>query len=327
MSAPLLEIKNLHVYFKVYAGILKVLDDVNLIVEQKQKVGLIGEAGCGKTTTMKAILRILPENAMIPRGQILFHGEDLLKMDKKKVQEIRRKSISMVFQDPTAALNPVFKIGTQLFDVLKYSYISKGENPAKDKIKAEAIQVLKEVALPDPERILENYPFQLSGGMRQRICIAMALVAANELLIADEPGTSLDVTIEDQILRLIGRLVEEKGISVILISHALGAVKGLVDKVYVMYAGNIVEVAETEELFSNPLHPYTQSLLKAIPKITGGGIPEGIRGRIVGYLNPPEGCRFAPRCNFAKPLCKNNKPAMFDVGGEHKVACFMYGGT
>jgi peptide/nickel transport system ATP-binding protein len=323
MSTPLLEIKNLHIYFRVYEGTLKVLSGVDLTVCKKEKVGIIGETGCGKSTPMRAMLRILPDNAIIPYGEILFNGKDVLKLGKKELQEIRRKSVSMIFQDPTAALNPVFKVGTQLFDTLKYS--AKGKNLSKSEINAEIIQILREVALPDPERILENYPFQLSGGMRQRVCIAMAMVTANELLIADEPGSSLDATIEDQILRLIGRVVEGKKISAIHISHSLGAVKGLAEKVYVMYAGTIVEVAETEELFSNPLHPYTIGLLRAIPKITGGGVVEGIRGRVTNYLNPPEGCRFFPRCDLAEPLCKSNRPLLFDVSGEHKVACFKYG--
>jgi peptide/nickel transport system ATP-binding protein len=332
MNDPLLEIKDLYVNFDVYGGTLKVLNGLDLTIAKKEKVGLIGEAGCGKTTTMKSILRILANNARIPQGEILINGKDILKLNRGELQTIRRKSISMIFQDPTAALNPVFKIGTQLSDAIKYSLIAEGKSASKSEIKSRAIQILEEVALPDPKRMLENYPFQLSGGMRQRVCIAMAMVAAHELLIADEPGTSLDVTIEDQILKLIDKIVEEKGISIILISHALGAVKGLVDKVYVMYAGSIVEEAETRELFSNPLHPYTQSLINAIPKITGGGIPEPIKGRIVSYLTPPKGCRFFPRCELSTgkappPCCRNNTPKLLDVGKNknHRVACYTYG--
>jgi len=325
--STLLEIKNLHVYYRVYGGMLKVLSGVELTVNKGEKVGLIGEAGCGKTTTMKSIMRILPQNANVPHGEIFFKDKDILKIDKKELQQIRRKEISMVFQDPTAALNPVFKIKDQLFDIIRYAKAEEGkENPSKEEINADAIRVFQEVALPDPERILENYPFQLSGGMRQRVCIAMALVAANDLLIADEPGTSLDVTIEDQILRLLGRLAIEKNLSVILISHALGAVRGLVNRVYVMYAGNIIEVAPTKELFSNPVHPYTRGLLRAIPKLTGGGILEGIRGRIPNYMNPPEGCRFCSRCDSASQSCQNEKPELCDIGKDHQVACFKYGG-
>jgi len=325
VTTSLLEIKDLHVWFSVYGGTLRVLDGVNFQLGKSEKVGLVGEAGCGKTTTMKSILRILPRTARIPRGEVFFGGKDVLKMSSKDVQRVRRRGISMIFQDPTAALNPVFKIGEQITDVIRYSTIDPktGKDLPKEEIRARAVQVLQDVALPDPERIMDNYPIQLSGGMRQRVCIAMALVSAHDLLIADEPGTSLDVTIQDQILRLLGQLAEERGISVILISHALGAVRGLVDRVYVMYAGNIVEVAKTQDLFSNPLHPYAQGLLKAVPKLTGGGIPESIRGRIPSYLNPPEGCRFHPRCEHTMPICEKDRPRLLDAGNRD-VACFLY---
>lgn len=321
----LIEIQDLHVYFQIYEGLLKVLNGVDFTVKKGEKVGLIGETGCGKTTTMKAIMRILPMlSTRIPKGKILFDGKDILEMSQKEIQHVRRRNISMVFQDPTAALNPVFKVGDQLMDVIKYSNIDEtGESLSDEEIEAQAIQVLKEVALPDPERMLENYPIQLSGGMRQRACMAMALVSARDLLIADEPGTNLDVTIQDQILRLLSELVEAKGTSVILISHALGAVRGLVDRVYVMYAGNMIEVARTDDLFADPLHPYANGLFRAVPKLTGGGIPEGIGGRIPEYLNPPKGCRFFPRCDKAIQICKE-KPPFFDVGDAHEVACYLY---
>jgi len=258
MPTPLLDIRDLHVWFRVFKGFLRVLDGINFAVWPGEKVGLVGEMGCGKTTTMKAIMRILPiPPATIRGGEILFGGKDILRMGQGQLQKIRREKISMIFQDPTAALNPVFKIGTQLQDVI--SCTSESERSLKNEdIKARTIQVLKEVSLPDPERMLENYPIQLSGGMRQRICISTALVSAKELLIADEPGTSLDVTIKDQILRLIGEIVEKRGTSVILISHALGAVRNMTDRVYVMYAGSMVEAAKTKDLFDNPLHPYSQ---------------------------------------------------------------------
>jgi peptide/nickel transport system ATP-binding protein len=226
----------------------------------------------------------------------------------------------MIFQDPTAALNPVFTIGEQLMDAIKYS----GKSSSKKEIRARAVQTLKDVALPDPERIMKNYPIQLSGGMRQRICIAMALVTGSELLIADEPTTSLDVTIQDQVLRLLEELVEERNTSTILITHTLGIVREWTDRVYVMYAGSMVEAAKTKGLFSNPLHPYTQGLMGAVPKLTGGGIAEGITGRIPDYLNPPAGCRFHPRCERAMPVCKKTRPPFFNVGDDHQVACFLY---
>ncbi len=322
MSTPLLEIKDLYVHFDVYGGTLKVLDGVNFTVHSGEKVGLVGETGCGKTTTMKAILRILPvPPARIPGGEIYFKGQDILKMGLNELRLVRGKGISMIFQDPTAALNPVFTIGQQLGAAVKYSV---EKQLSKKAIRQQAIASLKEVALPDPERMLDSYPIQLSGGMRQRICIAMALVVSRELLIADEPGTSLDVTIQDQILRLLHRLVAEKNVSVILITHTLGVVRETTDRVYVMYAGNMVEVATTEELFSHPLHPYTHGLMEAVPKLTGGGIADGIPGRIPDYLAPPAGCRFHPRCSRAMNICRRDKPRFCRVSDDHEVACFLY---
>jgi len=321
MAIQLLETENLHTNYTIYEGILKVLNGVEIKLRKGEKLGLIGESGCGKTTTMRAIMRILADNATIPRGRILHEGKDILKMPEKEIQKIRRENISMIFQDPTASLNPVFTIKDQLFDVIKFS---TKEKLTKEEILERAIKVLKSVALPDPDRILKNYPIMLSGGMRQRISIAMALVSASELLIADEPGTNLDVTIQDQILRVIGQLVEERGTSIILISHALGAVKGLVDRVNVMYAGNIIESAPTEDLFSGPLHPYTVGLFQTVPKLTGGGIPEAISGRIPDYINPPPGCRFAPRCKQAMPICQKELPNFRSVGGGHEVRCYLY---
>ena len=321
MVGQLLNIKDLFVDYGVYEGSLKVLNGINFKVGKGEKVGLIGESGCGKSTTMRSIMRILPDNGYFINGQIFYNGKDILKMSDREIQIVRREHMSMIFQDPTAALNPVFTVGEQIDDVIKYSTeekLSKAERLER------AIQALKNVAMPDPERIMKNYPIMLSGGMRQRVCIAMALASASELLIADEPGTNLDVTIQDQILRLIGELVEERSTSIILISHALGAVKGLVNSVYVMYAGNMVEVAPTEKLFSEPLHPYTIGLFKTVPKITGGGIPEAIKGRIPDYLNPPMGCRFSPRCEKAMPICWKEKPSFRKINGEREVACFLY---
>lgn len=326
MTELLLDIQDLCVNFSIYDGTLKVLNNVKIKVRNGEKVGLIGEAGCGKTTTVKSIVRILPvPPAIISNGRILFEGKDTLKMNTKDLNTIRRKEISIIFQDPIAALNPVFKVGTILGDVIKCSSLEKGEELSKEDIKKKSMAVLKEVALPDPERLLNNYPCQLSGGMRQRVCIALALACAGKLLIADEPDTNLDVTIKDQVLRLIKNLVDEMNTSIILISHGLGAVKGLVDRVYTMYAGTIVETAQTYDLFSDPLHPYTRGLIKSVPKLTGGGIPEGIPGRLPNYINPPVGCRFAPRCERAKPICSKSSPTLVNLSNEHEVACFLYG--
>ena len=322
MSEPLLAIKNLHVGFDIYGGHLKVLDGVNFAVGKGEKVGLVGETGCGKTTTMKTVMRILPiPPAKVRDGEVFYKGKNLLRVNLRKVRGVKGKGISMIFQDPTAALNPVFTIGRQLMDVVRYS---TGDDRSGDKIRDRAIGALKDVAMPDPERILSNYPIQLSGGMRQRICIAMALVTGWEFLIADEPTTSLDVTIQDQVLRLLGNLVEEKGNSTVLITHSLGIVREWTDRVYVMYAGTMVEASPTKELFSKALHPYTQGLMKAVPKLTGEGMAEGVTGRIPNYLTPPSGCRFHPRCPHGMPICEKERPPFFDVGNAHQVACYLY---
>jgi peptide/nickel transport system ATP-binding protein len=320
----LLEIKNLHVHFAVYGGRLKVLDGINFYMRNGEKVGLVGETGCGKTTTMKTILRVLPmPPARIPQGQIFFRNRDILKMSNTELRQVRGRKISMIFQDPTAALNPVFSIGQQMIAVIQHSE-KRGNRESSKEIYQKAINSLQEVALADPERLLKSYPIQLSGGMRQRICIGMALSTQPDLLIADEPGTSLDVTIQDQVLRLIRKLVEEKNTSIILITHTLGIVRELTDRVYVMYAGNMVEVASTEKLFANPHHPYTRGLVSTVPRLTGGGIASGIPGRIPDYLNPPPGCRFHPRCSFAMDICHTQKPSLYKLDQDHEVACFLY---
>jgi peptide/nickel transport system ATP-binding protein len=323
-SEPLLlEIKNLHVHFAVYGGRLRVLDGVNFFMRSGEKVGLVGETGCGKTTTMKAILRVLPmPPAQIPQGEIYFNGRDILKMSSNDLQQVRGRGISMIFQDPTAALNPVFSIGEQVEAVVYHS--SDQGTRSREQLYQRAISSLQEVSLADPERLLKSYPIQLSGGMRQRVCIGMALATRPELLIADEPGTSLDVTIQDQVLRLLRTLVVEKNTSVILITHTLGIVREMADRVYVMYAGNMVEVASTKKLFAKPLHPYTQGLIGTVPRLTGGGIASGIPGRIPGYLNPPPGCRFHPRCPHVMDICRTDKPPAYRVDEEHEVACFLY---
>ncbi len=322
MANPLLDIRDLHVWYSVYGDRLKVLNGVNFRVEMGERVGLVGETGCGKTTTMKAVLRILPKLTLIPQGEILVHDQDVLKMSGRALHDLRGRSLSMIFQDPTAALNPVFTIGQQLYDVIRYSTGSTDDD-TKDR-RAVALRALREARLPDPERMLDSYPIQLSGGMRQRVCIAFAIATARDLLIADEPTTNLDVTIQDQVLSLIRDLVEQRGTSLVLITHALGLAREMTDRVYVMYAGNMIEVSKTEELFANPLHPYTLGLLASMPRLTGGGFAEGIPGRIPDYKNPPSGCRFHPRCERAFEPCPETKPPSFEVGAGHKVACFLY---
>ena len=317
----LLEVKNLTLGYKVYEGYLKVINNVSLDLYYGEKIGLIGESGCGKTTTMKAIMGILPSNAVIQEGEILYKGVDLLKISKKEMDKIRKKNISMIFQDPALALNPVFKIREQFYDKIKYCSENK---LTRTEIHNLSIKFLKDAALPEPDRILDSYPFQLSGGMKQRVIIGMSLVSANELLIADEPGTSLDVTIEDQIMRLLKSIVDQKGISIILISHALGTVRKFVDRVYVMYAGTIVEFGPTQEIFSNPKHPYTALLLSSVPRLGGKEVSKGIPGVVPNYLNPPKGCRFVTRCPYKMDICEYETPKMYEVGKDHYAACFHY---
>jgi len=325
----LLDVKNLHVGYKVYNGISKVINGINIKMWPSEKIGIVGETGCGKTTTMRAIMRTLAKNSLTSfESKIFFEGKDILKMKRLEMLKIRREKISMVFEDPTASLNPVFSIGTQLNDILKYS--CSGKNPEGKKLKREdlkqqVIQVLKNVYLPDPERILQSYPIQLSGGMRQRVCIAMALISNKKLLIFDEPGTSLDVTIKEQIFKLIAKkIISEEKTSVIFISHNLGDVRNTTERLYVMYAGSIVEVSNTKEFFDElPLHPYSKGLLLATPRLSGG-MGKGISGHIPSYLNPPKGCRFHPRCTYRMPICSEKMPPTFNISDSHQVACWLF---
>jgi peptide/nickel transport system ATP-binding protein len=320
-----LDVKDLYIGYKTYMGKMKVLNGVDFSLHEGEKVGIIGESGCGKTTTMKAILRILATNAVVDGGEIHFRGYDMLRIGKKKLDQVRRKNLTMIFQDPTAALNPVFKVESILGDVVRFSGNFEHEKATKKLIREKSIEALSEVSLPDPERVLDSYPFQLSGGMRQRVCIAMSLATAKDLLIADEPTTNLDVTIQDQVLRLMKDLVDKKNLSIILISHALGTIRGTVDTVYVMYAGNMIESSETGKLFSNPMHPYTQGLLKSVPKLSGAGFSKGIDGRIPDYISPPPGCRFNPRCRYAMEICRKENPQLLKIdAGNHRVACWLY---
>lgn len=317
----ILEIKGLKLWYKVYKGYTKVLDGVNLSVKKGEKAGIVGEAGCGKTTTVKSILQIIPENQyLIPEGEILYKGNDILKMGAKEMNRIRSGEISMIYQEPANALNPVFTIGQQMTDVVKYS--EQGRGKTKEEQRQMVLQAIKDVFIPDPERIFDYYPNQLSGGMKQRICIAMAIMTQRDMMIADEPGTALDVTIQDQIHKTLNRLVDERNMSLIMITHSLGVARELTDSINVMYAGTVVESAPTAEVFKHTLHPYTAGLMEAVPRLGGGGIQSGIYGAIPDYQYPPKGCRFAPRCSRCSERCKSAKPELQDVGNGHKVACF-----
>ncbi len=316
----LLEIDNLYINFKTLWGVAKVLNGVSFDIREGEIFGLVGETGCGKSVTALSILRLLPPNAEIS-GRILFKGENLLEKPEDEMRRIRGKEISIIFQDPMTSLNPLFKVRDQMLDIIELH-----EGLSREEAEKHAEKLLKAVGLSDPERILNSYPHELSGGMRQRIMIAMALSSNPSLLIADEPTTALDVTIQKQILELILDLRSRYNFSVLLITHDLGVVAEVCDRVGVMYAGNIVEVAPTEELFENPLHPYTQGLLSVVPDPRIKKPLKPLKGSVPSLLNPPGGCRFHPRCIYAKDICEEIKPELHEYSPGHFVACHLYGG-
>ncbi len=316
----LLEINDLYINFKTLWGVAKVLNGVSFNIREGEIFGLVGETGCGKSVTALSILRLLPPNAEIS-GKILFKGDNLLEKSEEEMRKIRGKKISIIFQDPMTSLNPLFKVRDQMLDIIELH-----EGLDRRSAEEHAKKLLKAVGLSDPERILNSYPHELSGGMRQRIMIAMALSSNPYLLIADEPTTALDVTIQKQILELILDLRNQYNFSVLLITHDLGVVAEVCDRVGVMYAGNIVEIAPTEELFENPLHPYTQGLLSVVPDPRIKKPLKPLKGSVPSLLNPPSGCRFHPRCFYAKGICGNVKPELHEHSPGHFVACHLYGG-
>ncbi|MBU0595170.1 ABC transporter ATP-binding protein [Candidatus Bipolaricaulota bacterium] len=321
----LLDIRNLHVGFKVFEGHLRVLNGACLDVKEGERVGLVGETGCGKTTMVKSILRVLPmPPARISAGEINYNGRDILKMSRREMTALRRHELTAIFQDPLQSLNPVFTIGTQLRDIVKDSAIGRGRRLSRREVESRCLEALRETGMPDAERIMTNYPVQLSGGMRQRVCIAEALSTNANLMLADEPTTNLDVTIQDQILRKLDELVEEKGASVVMITHSMGVVRDLTQRVNIMYAGSVIETGATRALLENPKHPYTQGLMASVPKLTGEGVSEGIPGRIPSYLDPPSGCRFHPRCEHRMDVCEAESPPFFDITDVHQAACYLY---
>ena len=325
----ILDIRDLHVYFRVYEGISQVLDGVSLFVREGERVGLVGETGCGKTVAMKTVMGILKSPpALFPQGQVLLADRDVLKMSPGELLRMKGRTVSMIFQDPLSSLNPVFTIGEQMVDVIRYGrrWASDDGRLTKAKLRKTAVDALISVRMPDPERILTLYPLELSGGMRQRALIAMALVNKPRLLIADEPGTALDVTIQAQILALLKSLVKEARIAVLLITHDLGVVREMAERVYIMYAGQVAEAGPVAEIFDDPKHPYTQGLLSSVPRLTGDVLAEGIPGTVPDYIEAPSGCRFHPRCPHAMGECAKEKSPMVELSPKRYVACYLYAG-
>jgi oligopeptide/dipeptide ABC transporter ATP-binding protein len=323
-SKPLLEVKGLKTYFYTEDGIVRAVDGVSFEVYPGEVLGLVGESGCGKSVTSLSIMRLISKPGRIDEGEILLDGENLLKLPEDEMIKVRGNRISMIFQQPQTALNPVFKVGDQLAEVLDVH-----QDLGKDAGWKRAIALLKMVGVPDPERRVEAYPHELSGGMAQRVMIAMALACVPELLIADEPTTALDVTIQAQILDLMRDLRREMGTSVILITHDLGVVAEMAERVAVMYAGEIVEQTDVNSLFDQPLHPYTQGLIGSIPVL--GQLKEKldvIPGSVPNLVNLPPGCRFAPRCQarfqYGCTICAEVKPELTEVKQGHLVRCWLY---
>jgi peptide/nickel transport system ATP-binding protein len=322
MTDALLSVRDLSVDFSVYGARSQVLRGVSLDVPARRHVALVGESGCGKSVTMRAIMGILrTPPASIASGTIVFDGRDLLTLRPSEREKLRGTAMSMVFQDPMTSLNPVFTIGDQMGTILKYADRRLGRSRAKAARSERVHEALRQVRMPDPERIARAYPIMLSGGMRQRVLIAMALLSEPRLLIADEPGTALDVTTQAQILKLLKDLVEDHDLALLMITHNLGVVRESADYVYVMYAGSVVEHAPTAELFARPRHPYTRALIDCVPKLSGDTTFKGIDGALPDYAAPPPGCRFAPRCAFATSVCAK-EPEDRLVGVDHRAACW-----
>ena len=316
MTAPLLEVRDFRLAFDGYEGTTQVLNGIDLRVSEGESVGIVGETGCGKSVLARSLLRLNPSPpARVLSGTINFTGRDVLAMDHGELQALRGAGIGMVFQDPSTYLNPVFTIGSQLADVLRAHGVRQ-----RDELRRRSLELLDAVRLRDAETLLGRYPHELSGGMRQRVLIAQALAGKPRLLLADEPTTALDVTIQGQVLALIADLVTRFGLTLLLISHDLGVIGAICRRVVVMYAGAVVEDAPADLLFSHPRHPYTRGLLAAVPDLALPDVlPRGIPGSIPSLRSPPSGCRFHPRCLQALPICREQAPRL--SGGEHRTAC------
>ena len=324
MAEPLLEIRGLKTHFSTDDGMVQAVDGVDITIGRGETVGVVGESGCGKTVTALSVLKLIAmPPGKIVAGQILYQGRDLAPLSTAEMDRIRAKDIAMVFQEPMTSLNPVYTIGEQIAEVLR-----RHEGLSRKAALERTIEMLRLVQIPNPDKRVHDYPHQFSGGMRQRVMIAMALSCSPKLLIADEPTTALDVTIQAQILELLQEMKSRFGMAIMLITHAMGVVAETAQRVVVMYAGKVIEEAPVEALFADPKHPYTQGLIRSIPRIdtaaTRKARLEAIPGVVPSLLKPPPGCRFAARCKHAMPRCRDAVPPLLDVGGGHKVACVLY---
>ena len=316
---PLLEVKNLHTYFKTKKGIVKAVNDVSYSLEPGKTIGIVGESGSGKSVSAMSILQLLDANGYIAGGEVLFEGRDLTKLSLNEMYRIRGNAISVIFQEPMTSLNPVFTVDRQLSEPF---IIHQGKT--KKEAHELALKMLADVQIPNPEAVIRQYPHQLSGGMRQRVMIAMALACRPKILIADEPTTALDVTIQAQILRLMNELQEEKGTSIIFITHDLGVINEMADDVAVMYCGQVVEKASARTIFSDckMSHPYTEGLMYSIPRLDSKDKIEPIPGVVPHPLALPKGCKFAPRCKYCTKRCMEEEPELKDMGNGQLIRCF-----
>ena len=321
-----LRIEDLSVTFRTFEGTARVVDRANLAVDTGELVGVVGETGCGKSVLMRALLDMLPAATSRIEGSVALDGQDLRRLSPRERRGRILRYFNMVFQDPVGSLNPVFTIGDQLREVLAQAARRRGGREGRAALDERARALLTRVQLDDPDRILRSYPFQLSGGMNQRVSIALALSTDPWLIVADEPTTALDVTVQAEILTLFTRLVREESRSALLITHSLGVVRTIADRVLVMYAGVVVEEAPAGELFAHPQHPYTVGLLECVPRLTGEALAQGIPGTLPSYTAAPSGCRFHPRCPHAMPICVERRPPDFETAPGHRVACWLYDG-
>lgn len=320
MSDKLVEIRNLRTHFRTEDGVVPAVDGVNMYIRRGETLGVVGESGCGKSVTSLSVMRLIPNPpGEIVDGEILFEGRDLLKLPEPEMRKIRGNEISMIFQEPMTSLNPVFTVGDQIAEaIMLHQGLNYKEATAK------AVEMLKLVGIPAPEKRVKEYPHQLSGGMRQRVMIAMALSCNPKLLIADEPTTALDVTIQAQILELMKKLKKELGMAIMLITHDLGVVAEMCERVVVMYAGKVVEEADAVSLFKHPLHPYTEGLLESVPRLDEARERlHVIEGVVPNPLNMPQGCRFHPRCPYAVDKCREVEPELEPVADGRLVACHV----